>query len=74
MDYLDLVVFAGDCVISRNVSQICRLLVSWWFVFEAVVIIRYIYNALNDALSAYRMHNQLKTILSKYRHIQNRLS
>ena len=33
-----------------------------------------IYDALNDALSAYRIHNKLKTILSKYIHIQNRQS
>ena len=34
-----------------------------------MIIITYIYNALNDALSAYRIHNKLKTILSKYIHI-----
>ena len=39
-----------------------------------MIIIRYIYNALNDALSAHRIHNKLKTILSKYQHIQNRQS
>ena len=38
------------------------------------LIITYIYNALNDALSASRIHNKLKTILSKYIHIQNRQS
>ena len=38
------------------------------------MIITYIYNALNDALNANRIHNKLKTILSKYIHIQNRLS
>ena len=37
-----------------------------------IIIITYIYNALNDALSASRIHNKLKTILSKYIHIQNR--
>ncbi len=39
-----------------------------------IIIITYIYNALNDALSASRIHNKLKTILSKYIHIQNRQS
>ena len=39
-----------------------------------IIIITYIYNTLNDALSAYRIHNNLKTILSKYLHIQNRQS
>ena len=39
-----------------------------------IIIIMYIYNALNDALSASRVHNTLKTILSKYIHIQNRQS
>ena len=38
------------------------------------LIITYIYNALNDALSASRIHSKLKTILSKYIHIQNRQS
>ena len=37
-----------------------------------LIIITYIYNALNDALSASRIHNKLKIILSKYIHIQNR--
>ena len=36
-----------------------------------IIIITYIYNALNDTLSASRIHNKLKTILSKYIHIQN---
>ena len=31
-----------------------------------IIISTYIYNALNDALSAYRIHNNLKTIFSKY--------
>ena len=39
-----------------------------------IIIITYIYNALNDALSASRIHNKLKTILSKYIYIQNRQS
>ena len=39
-----------------------------------IIIITYIYNTLNDALSASRIHNKLKTILSKYIHIQNRQS
>ena len=39
-----------------------------------IIIITYIYNALNDALSASRIHNKLKTIPSKYIHIQNRQS
>ena len=43
-------------------------------VVVVVVVITYIYNALNDALSASRIHNKLKTILSKYIHIQNRQS
>ena len=37
-----------------------------------IIIKTYIYNALNDALSASRIQNKLKTILSKYIHIQNR--
>ena len=39
-----------------------------------IIMIMYIYNALNDALSTSRIHNKLKTILSKYIHIQNRQS
>ena len=39
-----------------------------------IIIITYIYNALNDALSASKIHNKLKTILSKYIQIQNRQS
>ena len=39
-----------------------------------IIIITYIYNAFKDVLSAYRIHNKLKTILSKYIHIQNRQS
>ena len=39
-----------------------------------IIIITYIYNTLNDALSTSRIHNKLKTILSKYIHIQNRQS
>ncbi len=39
-----------------------------------IIIITYIYNVLNDALSASRINNKLKTILSKYIHIQNRQS
>ena len=39
-----------------------------------IIIITYIYNALNDALSASRIYNKLKTILSKYIHIENRQS
>ena len=39
-----------------------------------IIIVTYIYNALNDALSASRIHNKLKTILSKYIHILNRQS
>ena len=30
----------------------------------------YIYNVLNNAVSTYKIHNKLKTILSKYMHIQ----
>ena len=41
---------------------------------QIIIIITYSYNALNDALSASRLHNKLKTILSKYIHIQNRQS
>ena len=35
-----------------------------------IIIITYTYNMLNDTLSASRTHNKLKTILSKYIHIQ----
>ena len=36
-----------------------------------IIIITYIYNAFNDALSAYRIHNNPKTTLSKYIYAQN---
>ena len=36
-----------------------------------IMVMRYIYNALNDALSASRIHSKLKTILSKHIHKQN---
>ena len=36
-----------------------------------IIIITYTYSALNDALSASRIHDKLKTVLSKYIHIQN---
>ena len=39
-----------------------------------IIVIMYIYNALSDTLSAYRIHSELKTILSKYIHIQNKQS
>ena len=39
-----------------------------------MIIIRYIYNVLNDALGASRIHKKLNTILSKYIHTQNRQS
>ena len=39
-----------------------------------IIIITHIYNALSDALSANRIHNKLKTILSEYIHVQNRQS
>ena len=39
-----------------------------------ITIITYIYNRLNDTLSTSRIHNKLKTILSKYIHIQKRQS
>ena len=38
-------------------------------IITIIIIIAYIYNALNDALSAYRIHNKPKTILSKCIHI-----
>ena len=41
---------------------------------QLIIIRTYIYNALNDALSASRIHNKLKTILSKYIRVQNRQS
>ena len=44
-------------------------------IFNTIIItITYIYHALNDALSASRIPNKLKTILSKYMHTQNRQS
>ena len=39
-----------------------------------IIIITYIYNAPNDILSISRIHDKLKTILSKYIHILNRQS
>ena len=44
-----------------------------WLLHLKIDIIVYIYNALSDALSVSRIH-KLKTILSKYIHIQNRQS
>ena len=44
------------------------------YVKTTIIIIKYIYNALYDTLSAYIILNKLKTILSKYIHIQNRQS
>ena len=68
-----------DLLNSRPVHS---LMLSGWIVNSQkftqiiiiIIIITYIYNALNDALSASRIHNKLKTILSKYIHIQNRQS
>ena len=37
-----------------------------------IIIITHIYNALNNARSAYRIHNKLRTLLSKYIHVQNK--
>ena len=48
--------------------------IPWQSHIIIIIIITYIYNALNDALSTSRIHNKLKTILSKYIHIQNRQS
>ena len=48
--------------------------VYFYIIITIIIIITYIYNALNDALSTYIIHNKLKTILSKYIHIQNRQS
>ena len=39
-----------------------------------IIIITYMYNALNVSLSASRIHNKLKTIPSKYIHILIRQS
>ena len=61
--------FASCCML--RLSVIHSLIHSFIII---IIIITYIYNALNDALSASRIHNKLKTILSKYIHIQNRQS
>ena len=37
-----------------------------------IIIMTCIYNALNDAVNAYRIHNNLKTLFSKYIRVQNR--
>ena len=45
--------------------------VTWYIIIIIIIIIiTYIYNTLNDALSAYGINDKLKTILSKYIHIQ----
>ena len=44
------------------------------FTLLIMIIVTYIYNTLNDALSSSRIHNKLKMILSKYIHIQKRQS
>ena len=64
---------------GREEKSKSRDLISWSLkthreIIIIIIIITYIYNALNDALSASRIHNKLKTILSKYIHIQNRQS
>ena len=41
---------------------------------QIIIIIMYIYYTLINTLSASRIHNKLKTILSKYIHKQNRQS
>ena len=41
---------------------------------HTIIMIMYTYNVFNDDLSTFRIHNKLKTILSKYIHIQNRQS
>ena len=60
-----------------NSENITRANIHWHFAVSLtfnriIIIITYIYNVLNDALSASRIHNKLKTILSKYIQIQNR--
>ena len=65
----DFIFMCGSfCLISLSVS------LSNSSLMIITMIITYIYKALNDALSASRIHNKLKTILSKYIHIQNRQS
>ena len=76
--------FAYFSKTSTDMQAVCRLFATKCAVIDLspgermylplIMIIRYIYNALNDALSASRIHNKLKTILSKYIHIQNRQS
>ena len=56
---------------TEKAAQLGLLLI---IIIIIIIIITYIYNALNDAWSAPRIHNKLKTILSKYIHIQNRQS
>ena len=53
-------------------NEVSAFMCDWLIII--VIIITYIYNALSDTLSASRIHNKLKTILSKYIHIQNRQS
>ena len=58
---------------AKGVSLLCQA-GSMEITIIIIIIITYIYNALNDGLSASRIHNKLKTILSKYIYIQNRQS
>ena len=41
---------------------------------KVMLIKTYIYNVLSDALSSYRIHNNLQTLFSKYIHIQSKQS
>ena len=76
----------GECpgsVMSLSVFSCCPPPKIWrpppamsaleWHVI-IIIIITYIYNALNDALRASRIHNKLKTIPSKYIHMLKRQS
>ena len=49
------------------------LSLSFWIIM-IIIITTYIYNVPNDALGAHRIHNKLKTMLSKYIYVQNRQS
>ena len=70
-------IFPGNChSLSLCVTYIIEAppLSSQAFDLTFVIIIMIIYNSLNDALSTYRLHKKLKTILSKNVHVENRQS
>ena len=57
---------------SRSKSCTYSITSTLWKLYTILKrIITYIYNALNDALSTYRIHDNLQTLFSKYIHVQS---